>query len=926
MQLFPDPSIDTQELLQKFYRKGTSYLFANVTPSSLQSDWYPVTCTGTDVVSSGREEPAAISSLNLQPSGLQEQIAACLHSLGDKLPLEGFQLDVIWLIPNVSTVKMGENLHLLGALKRLHSWHNAQFTLIQSSENAERIDWLSILEARHIIWSKKNWGGPLDDIIWRGNLKLQEGKNNASVSLPGFQLSLRRPEETVDVSVSRNGDRKTLGIDQVKEKLVLSNSIEVVDIVNLDDVPRCLLLSDKMQLAVPASDILPRSYHFLNWITADRANEKIAIVIEMPYTTHHLAVPDCESSGLGTAAWKEQLAKNPSDFSVPSCDREGTRQGSEYLLLYRNPAGNCCAQSFVSVTELNGAAQAQVARIGSLGMLKNIGQHDEDCNALQGVPVMSETTFQRFLDSVAQLQLDGLKKLAEERLKEDPNSVLSLQEVRELFAAIKRDCMRAVNWLDLATSLLDQDGCHYLASAIVSSELDSDPAKIPERLALYNREAVKEKMRRQKSSDMQLAGMAVPPPVNDTITLHLNASEFLKHFHPNGLPVGQDFSPIGIATRSHSHASTPSKHSSRPHLSEIELKKLEFKDSLKYQLPGIDYCIDQSTINNDAKMSRLLLRLVPLETATTCSHNSATSVIKLRRKSLESSPLKKLVPTPRKGRSKYSGKSPRTLKRSRRSETGTTPKKKLKVSPSSASGISQNTTAAGSSQTPRQSSKPHNSSAEQFLSPRKSFRLTSPCKTQIRSKSESFVSPRKSQRHVSPTKLSDGEIPSNLLTPRRSKRLETPQKSETDSLKKQMAKNSNSQNKKIAVRKSPRKSSHGTPRKSKGSPSKATPSKQRAMSAPSAEGAKQRGRLVSRSERHKRKLMEIVTKLLAERGIDKSHPSFKKCCERLYTISKGYVQDLKTSRGLYKEMLHIVSLNVDVVIKFELRSNSKSAS
>ena len=59
---------------------------------------------------------------------------------------------------------------------------------------------------------------------------------------------------------------------------------------------------------------------------------------------------------------------------VPSCDRDGDRQGSEYLLLYRDPSGNCCAQPFVCVTELNGAVQAEAARMGSLGMFKKIGR------------------------------------------------------------------------------------------------------------------------------------------------------------------------------------------------------------------------------------------------------------------------------------------------------------------------------------------------------------------------------------------------------------------------------------------------------------------------------------------------------------------------------------------------------------------------
>ncbi|KPP78681.1 mdm2-binding protein-like [Scleropages formosus] len=69
----------------------------------------------------------------------------------------------------------------------------------------------------------------------------------------------------------------------------------------------------------------------------------------------------------------------------------------------------------------------------------------------------------------------------------------------------------------------------------------------------------------------------------------------------------------------------------------------------------------------------------------------------------------------------------------------------------------------------------------------------------------------------------------------------------------------------------------------------------------------------SRSQKHHRMLKEVVAKTLKEKGITSEHKCFEACSQRLFEISKFYLKDLKTSRGLHEEM------------KKAARNNSKQA-
>ncbi|XP_044100962.1 mdm2-binding protein isoform X2 [Neovison vison] len=79
----------------------------------------------------------------------------------------------------------------------------------------------------------------------------------------------------------------------------------------------------------------------------------------------------------------------------------------------------------------------------------------------------------------------------------------------------------------------------------------------------------------------------------------------------------------------------------------------------------------------------------------------------------------------------------------------------------------------------------------------------------------------------------------------------------------------------------------------------------------------------SRSQKHTRILKEVVTETLKKHSITEAHGCFSACSQRLFEISKFYLKDLKTSRGLFEEMKKAANNNVVQVIEWVLEKTSK---
>ncbi|XP_063155704.1 mdm2-binding protein [Candoia aspera] len=89
------------------------------------------------------------------------------------------------------------------------------------------------------------------------------------------------------------------------------------------------------------------------------------------------------------------------------------------------------------------------------------------------------------------------------------------------------------------------------------------------------------------------------------------------------------------------------------------------------------------------------------------------------------------------------------------------------------------------------------------------------------------------------------------------------------------------------------------------------------------ESAMLKPRKESRSQKHTRMLKDVVMNTLEKHGIAEDHKCFTTCSQRLFEISKCYLKDLKTSRGLLDEMKKAANSNVQQVTEWVLEKNKE---
>ncbi|XP_041377103.1 mdm2-binding protein-like isoform X2 [Gigantopelta aegis] len=75
----------------------------------------------------------------------------------------------------------------------------------------------------------------------------------------------------------------------------------------------------------------------------------------------------------------------------------------------------------------------------------------------------------------------------------------------------------------------------------------------------------------------------------------------------------------------------------------------------------------------------------------------------------------------------------------------------------------------------------------------------------------------------------------------------------------------------------------------------------------------------SRSQRHKKKLEQIVTDVLVKHGVTKDDSIYKSCETKLFQVTKFFVKALPNSRNLGEEMRHIAEGQVTQVVDLEKR-------
>lgn len=99
--------------------------------------------------------------------------------------------------------------------------------------------------------------------------------------------------------------------------------------------------------------------------------------------------------------------------------------------------------------------------------------------------------------------------------------------------------------------------------------------------------------------------------------------------------------------------------------------------------------------------------------------------------------------------------------------------------------------------------------------------------------------------------------------------------------------------------------------------------RRKSLTAVQTAGSDKTERRESRSERHKRKLEEIVTDVIQKHGVSPEDPIYKSCIQKLFKVTKIFVMDLPNSQNLRSEMRNIAEGQVKQVVDLEKRKQMK---
>ncbi|OXB82959.1 UNVERIFIED_CONTAM: hypothetical protein H355_009869 [Colinus virginianus] len=413
------------------------------------------------------------------------------------------------------------------------------------------------------------------------------------------------------------------------------------------------------------------------------------------------------------------------------------------------------------------------------------------------------------------MQINGVATLAavNRRLKTNTEETQTSFPIDDFIKSLPRFCGKQIVQREKRLSHLHAS---VLKEYLKSDLMEPNPLEWPERHVLQNLEnfeKIKQKMRASMLAHSSEQLLGHKDGQRESLT-SLDAKELLKHFTPEGLPVG-DLQPLHIPKRENAFFLTPE-------LTPQKLRGLPFEKAAGCHYHGIEYCLDnRKALERDLGYAELQARLIRYETQTTCTK--------------ECCPLPAVLsPLP----------SPAVL-----SEPGSVP------------------------------------DGESLQS---EFR------------SEALRLKRRS-------KDLDCFLPKKRLTKSES----------TDSLISQASGGSGNHNALVATRKHSERSGSlaSVALKQSGQPRRATTRAGSASCVSAAESEASKPVKESRSQKHTRMLKEVVANTLQKHGIAEDHKCFASCSQRLFEISKFYLKDLKTSRGLLDEMKKTASNNAKQVVR-----------
>ncbi|KAF7246902.1 Mdm2-binding protein [Varanus komodoensis] len=737
-------------------------------------------CLG-DIQSTEEEDSNSQESVSL--IDLYEESAEGIHLLADKLPAPGkAMVDVIFQSSEREAPRLKDCLPVLGALKHMREWHAAKITIVA---NESKTSWQKIADYLSAdVVAPENLKTVIDSReLWRGKIQIWERKFGSEITFPDFCIKTTASRRSLSTlffntvfAASETEQTKNANIHLPEVFHYYGHTLKFVQLVLLSQLPSSLMSDHQFELYPFAARNLARNKvqekSRLFWDQLSSLNGKIGALFLLPCSVSGMLVP--LPSQLSTRKWKEYIARKPKVIRVPEVELKG-ETCNYYFLVQGNGCGGCKATMIYSASQIN----------GSVTLAETIGKWS----------IKTEETEAERQESARQKPL--------------PNEVKTLlTHTRECFLALWN--ANHPNSVSPRTPLKTKD-----QGTDCSSELKgSNPLKWVERHVLQNLENFEKIKQKTRVSEQLLAHK----DAQKGSAALLDAKELLKHFTPEGLPIG-DLQPLHIQKSDNAFLLTPE-------LTPRKLRSLPFEKATGCHYHGLEYCLDnRRALERDVGFAELQARLIRYETQTTCTKECCPMPCVL-------SPLP----------------SPAVL-----SEPG---------------------------------SVPDGESLQRDL-------------------------PTEASRLKRRSKDMDGFYPNKRL----------PKPESTDSLLSQVSGSSGSHRLRVVTRQCLETSGSLPSVAAKPSHNwmhKVNPKNSSASQRCGKEAEIQKPAKESRYQKHTRMLKEVVTKTLEKHGIAEDHKCFATCSQRLFEISKCYLKDLKTSRGLFDEMKKAANSNVKQVIEWVL--------
>ncbi|TNN02357.1 hypothetical protein fugu_009844 [Takifugu bimaculatus] len=754
------------------------------------------------------------------------EAAEGLHLLSDKLPPPGKALlDVLVLGSVEQSPPVKDLLPLLGALKHMSCWHAAKITVV--TQNISGWQKMASYLCATIIEPAELRNCIDHRELWRGSLVIREKKYASELRFDGFSLR-SWGSSLLSQSAYTTTDHKL----QSEVFHYYTPALDLIQLINLTDLPSFLVSRTECDLGLSGKSV--KAKLLLDQLTSLRG--KVGALFSLSCTVTHVAQP--AASQLSSQRWRETIARRPKSLAVPDVEVKG--ESAHYFLLVQGweDAGRvtCRVRFLNSDSQVNGAAAMEIVS----GLLRRTSSSGGAVgNILRTLPCLQGDMLLKRERKVNQLQALVLKEYLRQKEESSGSNSVPVSELKDILNLARKQYLKMMD-----SSLPSAASCLTRQNDTVSNDSGSHnmsqlQCEWPERSVLQNAENLQKRRQKRRfgllgpgSSDNLLG----PKDGQKGSPALLDAAELLKHFTPDGFPVGE-LQPLLLNRGDNSFQLSPDLSPGR-----VSLMPFTKASALHYH--GLEFCLDEKrSLVQDQAFVKLQSRLIRYETQTTCSKEPSALPFALS-------------PAP----------SPAVM-----SEPGSVPDGETL----------------------------ENADVARLKRRSWDMDIISGCPQKRLVKSES------SDSLCSQSSGSSGTHPAVRSLRRQPGRSKS---STSSSFSSSTGLSSSSSTRQTA--------SGGATLPSSG---KHKPQQQTTLNGE----AEEKTAKESRSQKHNRMLLEVVAKTLKHHGIGVEHECFESCSKRLFDISKFYLKDLKTSRGLHEEMKKAAGSNVKQVIDWILEKNSK---